>query len=220
MTARMTDVVGVAGDRAIDHLLYGAPDLDEGTRGIERLLGARPVPGGRHPTYGTRNAVLALGPACYLEVIAPDPELPTPARGIGFGLQGLSAPRLVTWAMRHPAIGAAAARAGLGAVRAGRRERADGTVLSWRMTDPYAERMDGVIPFLIDWGDTPHPAATAPSGGRLVEFRLEHPSPDRVRDRLEGLGVAGPEMDVDVGRGDEPRLVALITAGDRTVELA
>lgn len=207
----------LSADGRIDHLLYGAPDLGEGMDRIERLLGTRPVPGGRHPSYGTRNAVLALGPACYLEVIAPDPGLPTPIRGIGFGLQGLSAARLVTWAVRHPAIEAAAGQAGLGPVQAGRRERADGTVLSWRMTDPYAERMGGVIPFLIDWGDAPHPATAAPPGGRLVDFRLEHPAPERVRDVLTGLGMEDPG--VDVARGDEPRLVALIETAARTVEL-
>ena len=206
---------GPAEHRAIDHLLYGAPDLDEGMDRIERLLGARPVPGGRHPSYGTRNAILALGPACYLEVIAPDPRLPTPVRGVGFGLEGLDVPRLVTWAMRHPEIETAAGRAGLGVVHEGRRERGDGTVLAWKMTDPYTERMGGVIPFLIDWGDTPHPASSAPSGGRLLEFRLEHPSPEQVRDVLMGL-----DSEVDVGRGGEPRLVALVETKHGTAELA
>jgi hypothetical protein len=207
-----------AEDRAIDHVLYGAPDLDEGIDRIERLLGARPAPGGRHPAYGTHNAVLALGPACYLEVIAPELGLPAPARGIGFGVQGLAASRLVTWAMRHPAIEEAAALAGLGAVESGCRERVDGTVLSWRLTDPYAERMEGVVPLLIDWGETPHPASSAPSGGRLVGLRLEHPSAAGVRDRLDLLGVEG--IEVEVARADEPRLVARIETPTRTVELA
>lgn len=204
-------------DAAIDHLLYGAPDLETGMHEIERRLGVRPAPGGRHPVYGTCNALLSLGPTCYLEVIAPDPELPTPDRGIGFGLDGLTEPRLVTWALRHPAIEAAAERSDLGAVEPGRRERADGTVLSWKLTDPYTERMGGVIPFLIDWGHTPHPASSAPSGGRLIGLRLEHPSPARVFDWLDHLRVDLAEVDV-VG-ADQAGIAARIETPGGAVEL-
>lgn len=197
---------------AIDHLLYGAPDLETGMDEIERRLGVRPVPGGRHTSYGTHNALLSLGSICYLEVIAPNPELPTPERGVGFGVGGLTEPRLVRWALRHSAIEAAAERADLGAVEPGRRERADGTVLSWKLTDPYAERMEGVIPFLIDWGDTLHPASSVPAGGRLVSLRLQHPLPARVLERLDLLGV--DLTDVDIVRADEPGIAAWIeTAG-------
>ncbi|MFW6088626.1 MAG: VOC family protein [Gemmatimonadota bacterium] len=203
-------------DIAIDHVLLGVPDLEAGMDRVERLLGTRPAPGGRHPDFGTHNALLSLSPACYLEVIAPDPELPTPDRGIGFGLDGLEEPRLVSWALRHPEVDAVAGRAGLGRVETGSRERGDGRTLRWRLTDPYAERMGGVIPFLIDWGETAHPAASAPPGGRLVDLRVEHPSPDEVRRVLAMLDCD----DVTVRRGDAPRLVALIRTADATVELS
>jgi len=206
-----------AEDCGIDHLLYGAPDLDEGIDRIGRLFGTRPARGGRHPAYGTHNALLSLGPSCYLEVISPDHGQPLPARGIGFGLQGIDAPRLVTWAMRHPAIEAAAVRADLGAVEPGRRERADGAVLSWKLTDPFAERMGGVIPFLIDWGDTPHPASSAPAGGRLVGLRLEHPSPARVLERLDLF--EGDFTEVDVVKADQAGIVARIETPGGAVEL-
>lgn len=208
-----------AGD-GIDHLLYGAPDLEIGMDAVERLLGVRPVPGGRHRAYGTRNALLSLGPACYLEVIAPDPGLPTPDRGIGFGIEGIASPRLVTWAIRAREIETTAERAGLGPVENGSRERDDGTVLRWRLSDPYAERLGGVVPFLIDWGQTPHPAEAAPGGGRLTELRLGHPTPERVRRALAMLGC----RDVTVRRAAAPRLVAVVRtvatgAADATVEL-
>lgn len=202
-----------------DHLIYGAPDLELGVEEVERRLGVRPAAGGRHPQYGTRNALLALGSETYLEVMAPDPELPPPDRGRLFRLDELERPRLVTWALRREEIeeAAAGARDGeveLGPVRAGSREQPDGTSLAWRLTDPYATPAGGVVPFLIAWGETPHPAGGAPEGGELVGLRAEHPEPAAAREALAALRV---EMEVE--RGERPGLIAMIRTGNGRVEL-
>ena len=81
----------------IDHLVYATPDLDLGIATIDKLLGVRATPGGQHPGLGTRNALVALGPASYLEIIGPDPEQPKPAGPRRFGIDDLKAPRLLTW---------------------------------------------------------------------------------------------------------------------------
>jgi len=181
---------------------------------IEALLGVRPARGGRHPSYGTHNALVSIGAETYLEVIAPDPTARPPDRGTPFGLDSVRVPRLVTWALRVEAITEAAAAAGLGTVAPGVRRTPDGTLLTWELTDPYAMPLDGAVPFLIRWGDTPHPAGAAPRAGTLVGFRIEHPDPGRVRAALAPL-----RLDVEVTAAGTAALVALIGADRGVVEL-
>jgi hypothetical protein len=204
----------------VDHLVLAAPDLDEGVDVVEALLGARAAPGGRHPGWGTRNALLSLGTRCYLEIVGPDPERSGGGPPTVFGISGLTAPRLVTWAAREGDLEEAFRRAvargvPLGTVSAGERERPTGESLSWRLTDPEAVVADGVVPFLIDWGSTAgHPALDAPPAGRLVELRGEHPDPDPVRALLRAL-----ELPLEVAAGPRPALVAVVETARGRVEL-
>ena len=81
----------------LDHLVYATPDLSLGIETVDKLLGVRATPGGQHPGLGTRNALVALGPSSYLEIIGPDPDQPKPAGRRRFGIDELKAPRIVRW---------------------------------------------------------------------------------------------------------------------------
>ena len=58
----------------IDHLVYACANLERGMDEIEAQLGTRPVRGGRHPKFGTHNALLGLGDGVYLEIASRDPD--------------------------------------------------------------------------------------------------------------------------------------------------
>jgi len=232
----------------VDHLVYAGPDLEAATARVEEHLGVRSTPGGPHPGRGTRNALIALGPSSYLEIIGPDLEQPPPALPRPFGIDGLRDSKLVTWAAQEPDLAgrvrsAAANGVTLGALAEGSRRRPDGLLLQWNYTDPRTVIADGLAPFFINWGATPHPstslgialsnveghpaASAAPrlrsgraelpskgGGVALAGLRAEHPDPDRIRDIFSGLGLM-----MDVSRGPAPSLIATIDGPRGRVEL-
>ena len=203
----------------IDHIVYATPDLNRGVEEIEKLLGVRATAGGQHPGRGTRNALIALGPTAYLEIIAPDPDQPPPEEPRPFGIDGLKESRLVAWfvkgrdleRLRNDAVSKGVP---FGKVRSGSRRRPDGVQLSWQFTDPWAAVGNGIVPLFIDWGDSPHPAVTAPKGATLVSLRAQHPDEQGVRKMLDHLGI-----DLPLERGESPALITVIEAPRGRVEL-
>ena len=203
----------------VDHFVYATPDLNRGVEEIEKLLGVRAIAGGRHPGRGTRNALVALGPTAYLEILAPDPEQPPPQESRPFGLDGLKESKLVAWFVKGrdlERLRSEAVRKGvpLGEVKSGSRQRPDGVHLSWHYTDPSVRVADGIVPLFIDWGDSPHPAHTAAKGATLISLRAEHSDVRAVREMLRRLGI-----DLQVKEGQSPALIAVIEGPRGRVEL-
>jgi hypothetical protein len=196
----------------IDHIVIGARTLEEGAAYVEAHLGVRPGAGGRHEGAGTHNMVLGLGPGCYLEVIAPDPDQPDPPHPRPFDLDSPSMrmmleaePRLVAWVARTPVLDAVVTRLGThhaGDIRAMRRGK-----LSWRMAmPPQNQDMSNLIPALIQWDDGKGAAKrVADSGVRLVALEAEHPELDALRNALAQRGL---EQAMRLRRSPHARLLA------------
>ncbi len=184
--------------------MYGVADLDRGISELAGRTGVRPAPGGRHLGRGTANAILGLGSSSYLEVLGPDPLASPPTDSpLAFGIGELARPRLVGWALGTSDLEAQAdamLASGWdpGNIEDMERETAEGRRLRWRLTVRREEAQVTPFPFLIDWGDTPHPSIGAPAGLELIDFRVEDPRADLVRRVLFAVGadvavVEGPE---------------------------
>src|SRR5262245_35747472 len=195
---------------AVDHLLLGARDLDEGIVWLERKTGVRAAIGGVHPGRGTRNALASLGRGQYLEVIAPDPAQTAFEFHIDIGL--LAEPRLVTWAASADdvdSVAAAARTAGLAVAgpRDGSRRTPEGSTLRWRSVAVDAGLRSGSVepvPFFIEWtAGARHPSLDAPAGLRLIGVAIRHRHPDRLRSALEACGI-----EAAVAAGEEAALSA------------
>ncbi|MGI8927639.1 MAG: VOC family protein [Tepidiformaceae bacterium] len=203
----------------LDHLVYAVPNLDEAIDDIDRRFGVRATPGGKHQGRGTHNALLALGNGGYLEIIGPDPEQKNVSGPMPFGIDRLSGPRVVSWAAKAPGIDARVERArgagfDPGPVEAMTRDTPAGDRLSWRLTRRDTPAGDGLVPFLIDWGDTPHPSAACAQGCTLVRLEAEHPDADGVRAMLEAVGEP-----LEVRKSERAALIALIRTPKGEVRL-
>jgi hypothetical protein len=204
----------------LDHIIYASPDLRRAMEEVRALTGVEPVRGGSHPGRGTQNALLSLGPDTYIEILAPDPAQSPDALALAADRIPATA-RIINWAAKCDDLEEALAIAGRGGLDLGRiepmsRALPSGGELAWRLTRG-ALLAGGLVPFLIDWGESPHPAPSAASGCALEYLRAEHPDPVRVRDYLALLGL----QDVlEVSRGPAPLIRAGLSTPGGSVELA
>jgi hypothetical protein len=204
----------------IDHFIYTTADLESGMDAMEQLFGTRPVPGGRHPRYGTHNALLSLGPSIYLEIMAPDPDSSLSSENTLFSEHFIRLPKLTTWVYRTADIYKLSAKlnkAGLspGEVQPGSRETSEGKKVSWTLTDPSLLLFGGAFPFFIHWGSTPHPAQSAPHAGNLVDFYVEHPQADKLQEIRELIG-----LNVNVKKSDKITLHLIAETNGGIVKLS
>jgi hypothetical protein len=201
----------------LDHIILGINDLDRGVAWVEQGTGVRAAFGGVHPGRGTRNALVALGPGSYLEIIAPDPQ----QSSLTWFTQVLSMPdpRLIAWAVHtldltalaHTAVAAGFA---INGPQDGARSRPDGKILNWKLFHLRDDR-GGLLPFFIEWGrDSVHPAADAPSGCTLESFHLQSPDAPELARACQTLAV-----EVPVEHGEKPRMLARIASPGGEVEL-
>lgn len=182
----------------LDHLAISAASLADGVVHVEALLGVPLAPGGQHPSMGTHNRLLGLGPGLYLEVIAIDPGVVRPAWPRWFDLDRFTGPpRLTNWICRTNDLDGALAAAppGMGGPLA--LARGD---FRWRIAVPPT----GILPFddahpaLIEWQGDRHPARALPeSHCRLRRLVVIHPDAAALRSHMGTLN--DPRVIVETG---------------------
>jgi len=201
-----------------DHLMWGAASLEQGMAVAESLFGVAAVPGGAHSGLGTCNALLSLGESEYLEIIAPD-SAQNSDRAFVAGLKALPEPALITWAVASDHlvdVAQLAQAAGLqtrGPV-ATERTTPSGALLAWELLYLVGHTHAGLMPFVIDWQHTPHPAQTNPLAGRFQRLRLGSPDAAALSECFAGLG-----LDVKVTPESQPSMRVDIETSAGTVTL-
>jgi hypothetical protein len=193
----------------LDHVVIGAADLEQGTAYLQDRLGVTMPPGGKHPDMSTHNRVLRVGDGVFFELMAIDPEAPTPKRSRWFGLDApdrqrqLSLrPQPIGWVVRTDDIEAVCARSPIDLGRILRLSRGERT---WRITVPDDGEIPlaGLLPAFIEWSPGPHPSVGMPFLGLTFErVVLRHPDPPQISDLAQALGIAElVNIEHDGGRG-------------------
>ena len=59
----------------LDHIVFGALTLEEGTELVESILQAKLSDIGYHRDMGTHNRVIKISDEVYLEIVAINPEM-------------------------------------------------------------------------------------------------------------------------------------------------
>ena len=157
--------------RRVDHLVVGSADLDVGVGWVEDRLGVRPVFGGAHDGFGTRNALVGLGEQ-YLEVLALDAEQDDVHRSWNEQLRSLTSPQLITVAIAKTPLDDPVPMS---------RVRTDGVRLEWEL------EFTSTPLFFIDWKDTPRPTGL-PDAGRISSLSITTPEP-LMLSGLDGVAV-------------------------------
>ncbi|WP_386630507.1 VOC family protein [Sulfitobacter geojensis] len=172
---------------ALDHIAVAAASLEEGIAYVQSALGVQVPPGGSHPTMGTHNHLMALGPNLFLEVIAVDRNAPKPERPRWFALDHFSgAPKVGTWVLSSDDI---AATLSMFPSFVGPAIPITRGNLSWLISVPEdgSMPMDGTFPTLIEWPNGSPAGMMDDLGCRLRKLNVYHPDAADINDALSGM---------------------------------
>jgi hypothetical protein len=210
----------------LDHLVIAAATLEDGVAYVRDLLGVDIPPGGFHAKMGTRNHVMQLGGEVFLEVLAVDPELAAPTRPRWFGLDDphvlaslARRPALLTWVVNTPDIHAFMKQTQIGFGTPEPVSRGD---LNWLFGVPDDGHLPagGMLPSVIQWQCSPHPATRMwDRGCRLRSFEIHHPRAAWLGDALTGAGADHLVEIRPLPANAAPYLLARIETPDGSREL-
>jgi hypothetical protein len=174
-------------DMRVDHVVYAAEHdgLEATAERLAKTIGVRPVDGGVHPRFGTRNMILPLAHERYVEVVevlehpaadkAPFGQVVRARSEAGGGWLG--------WVVSVDDIHEQEERLGREAVD-GNRHRPDGVELRWRQIGIRGLQADPQLPFFIEWDEgAPHPSRDAHTTVTINSLQIAG-DPDRVREWL------------------------------------
>ncbi len=181
----------------LDHFIYAGRDLEAMSAQFHRLTGVLSGRGGRHPGWGTHNALASLGGGVYFELLAVDPTQKDQLEGtMGGRVDALPSPRLFAYMLKGHDLAEqqkVLARHGIDAdLFDASRNTPDGRTLKWRLLVPHDNPLGDFVPKFIDWLDTPHPATTSVAGCTYESFVIGHPDAERLRGLLTALGAGSP----------------------------
>jgi hypothetical protein len=206
--------------REIDHIVYAVPNLGKAIDDFESLTGIRPTFGGYHTTRGTKNAVVNLGNACYLELITIDEENKNILAPRWMGVDFIEKAQMVRFALKSDNLESDSAilqkyNPQMGEINGGQRKMTNGKMLTWEMILPLAVPAVEIVPFMTDWRKSElHPTDSMTRECTFIGFKFKHPNPEKIINVLNNLG-----MNAEVEKGAKVEIKAIIKSPKGIIEI-
>ena len=187
-------------DKALDHVILGAADMDDALDNFEALTGHRPLVATTQKGCGTKSALLAFEQCAFLEIIAPDPTQTQTDRSKKLATipKGKLVP--VHYAIRNSqskqlkSVWTTDMKLQCDEVTMISKDRG----MPWLWQVFFFEEngeQDGIIPLFVDWGKGTHAAARLPILGKLDSVKVQAPYDSPVHKLL--AGVSGVKVSED-----------------------
>ncbi len=198
----------------VDHVSYAAErdGLKATAQRLSKLLGVKPVDGGIHPRFGTRNIILPLAHERYVEVVTVLDHPASDKAPFGQAVRARSEDGggWLGWVVSVDDMSEAEKRLGRKSV-VGSRRRPDGVELSWRQLGVNGLIADPQLPYYVKWDDeTLHPSVGATTNVTISGLQIAGDS-ERVCEWL-GLPADQTSTVIDftfVAPRGTPRLLAV-----------
>jgi len=172
----------------VDHVSYAAEHdgLQATAERLAKLIGVRPVDGGIHPRFGTRNVILPLAHERYVEVVEvlDHPASDKAPFGQAVRARSEAGGGWLGWVIAVDDIKPVERRIGRDSVE-GNRHRPDGTELRWRQLGVKGLISDPQLPFFVEWTTRDrHPSVGANTQVTIGGLQIAG-DPERVREWLD-----------------------------------
>ncbi len=206
-------------NRKIDHLVYATTNFEDSIEWFEDISGVRPVFGGYHKAKGTKNALVRIGDKMYLEILGIDESNDSIKKNRWMGIDLLTKPQLTRWALASDNLEKDASclksyDQHLGEIKAGSRKKQNGNTLAWEMIMPLAKPAIDLLPFMIDWGKSVHPAQNLNAACKLKCLNFCHPKALEIEQIFKKLG-----LNLEIKKAEEASIKAVINCPKGIIEL-
>lgn len=204
----------------IDHFVYVTNNLERTKASFENKTGATIYYGGRHLDKGTHNAIFRIGERSYFEILAPDPERRSDIQLSWLGTQNVSYSRISRWCIAPENY-----ITGLNFMNSeskyhfhnipGRRKKLDGSHLQWNLGLCEREADVDVFPFLIDWGESEHPAISLKNECKIQSLEIHHKCPDKINKITKEF-----QIDAEIIKSEDVKISILLKTPNGLIEIS
>lgn len=189
-------------DWTLDHLVIASYDLESDIHDFHKNLQTKPIPAGKNPSTGTRNALVSvMDSKTYVELLAPDPSNTEglgnkmlSLHGSGISLTpyhfGIRTTNLEGVRKKAKSLGMKPTK-----IMKMTRTNTNGTVLKWKCVFIRGHGLGGLVPLFVDWSGSPHPTeamdVSADVGAACLSVKVVVAAPreelKKVQDLLQGV---------------------------------